>query len=137
MPTRSQPGYCWPPGEGSLGWLGGRAAACFLASFLACFSARRSRSLLSRASFAIVVFFLPAEAMCARPFLEVASAAVLSKPTGEGLGAHSSEPNSGKAVQILPARVALRPRDGAITHSSGSRGARVRQREGNNRLPVA
>ena len=63
MPTGCQLGYCWPPVEGSLGWLGGCAAACFLASFLACFSRRRSRSLLSRASFAIVVFFLPVDAM--------------------------------------------------------------------------
>jgi hypothetical protein len=69
MPTASQLGYRWPPVEGSLGWPGGCAAACFLASFLSCFSKRRSRSLLSRASFAIVVFFLPVEAMCASPFV--------------------------------------------------------------------
>jgi len=75
MPTCGQPGYRWPPVEKSLGWLGGCAAACFLASFLACFSMRRSRSLLSRASFAIVVFFLPVEAICASPLLGVSSAA--------------------------------------------------------------
>jgi hypothetical protein len=39
------------------------AAAAFLASFLACLSRLRSRSRLSRLSFAIVVFFLPLEAM--------------------------------------------------------------------------
>ena len=40
----------------------GAAAACFLASFLACFCSRRSRTALSRLSFAIVVFFLELEA---------------------------------------------------------------------------
>src|SRR5207248_1684961 len=39
------------------------AEACLLASFFACFSSRRARSLFSRSRFAIVVFFLPVEAM--------------------------------------------------------------------------
>ena len=43
--------------------------ARFLASFFACLSSRRSRSLLSRLSFAIVVFFFPREAMDAVPLL--------------------------------------------------------------------
>ncbi|MGZ4232143.1 MAG: hypothetical protein ACXVVQ_12035 [Solirubrobacteraceae bacterium] len=43
--------------------------ARFLASFFACLSTRRSRSLLSRLSFAIVVFFFPREAMDAVPLL--------------------------------------------------------------------
>ena len=76
--------YCWPPVERSLDWPGGCAAACFLASFLARFSTRRSRSLLSRASFAIVVFLLPVEAMCDSPFVEVATAAVVNEPAAEG-----------------------------------------------------
>jgi hypothetical protein len=105
---------------GGIAWLAWRMCRGPLPRvLLACFSTRRSRSRLSRASFAIVVFFLPVEAMSASPFLEVASAAVLTEPTGEGLGAHSSEPNSGKSVQILRARVALHPRDGAVTHSVG------------------
>ena len=37
--------------DGSRGGTGGCAAACFLASLRACFSVRRSRSLLSRARF--------------------------------------------------------------------------------------
>jgi hypothetical protein len=37
-------------------------------------SSRRSWSLLSRASFAIVVFFLPLEAMLVRPLLWIPSA---------------------------------------------------------------
>ena len=41
----------------------GSCADARLASFLACFSCRRSRSLRSRLSFAIVVFLLPLEAM--------------------------------------------------------------------------
>jgi hypothetical protein len=51
------------------GTLGEPAAACFLASFLACFRSRRSRTAFSRLSFAIVVFFLELEAMCFRPCL--------------------------------------------------------------------
>jgi hypothetical protein len=47
----------------SLGGPESCADARFLASFLACFSCRRSRSLRSRLSFAIVVFLLPLEAM--------------------------------------------------------------------------
>jgi hypothetical protein len=47
----------------SLGLLGAPAAACLLASFLACFRSRRSRTAFSRLSFAIVVFFLELEAM--------------------------------------------------------------------------
>src|SRR5215211_4559182 len=46
---------------------GSCAAARFLASFLAFFSNRRSRSLRSRLSFAIVVFLLPLEAMRVLP----------------------------------------------------------------------
>jgi carboxyl-terminal processing protease len=46
------------------GWV---LRACFLASFLACFSSLRSRSLLSRLSFEYVVFFLPPEAIRDRP----------------------------------------------------------------------
>ena len=42
---------------------GSSAAARFLASFLTCFSCRRSISLRSRLSFAIVVFLFPLEAM--------------------------------------------------------------------------
>src|ERR1035437_2915021 len=45
------------------------AGASLRASFLACLSSRRSRSLLSRVSFAIVVFSLPLEAMSVRPLL--------------------------------------------------------------------
>src|SRR5947207_14565149 len=62
-------GYCLLPVEGVSGWAGVCVAACFLACFLACFSRRRSRSLLSRVSFAIVVFFLPVEAMRVRSFV--------------------------------------------------------------------
>jgi hypothetical protein len=51
------------------GPLGGSAAACFLASFLACFRSRRSRTAFSRLSFAIVVFFLEFEATRFRPCL--------------------------------------------------------------------
>ena len=47
---------------GSLGGAGSSAAR-FLASFLICFSCRRSISFRSRLSFAIVVFLLPLEAM--------------------------------------------------------------------------
>src|SRR5450432_158323 len=53
----------------SPGWPGYSAEARFLASFLAALSKRRSRSLLSRVSFAMVVFFLPREAMLVRPLL--------------------------------------------------------------------
>ena len=119
MPTRSRLVYCWPSVEGSLGWLGGCAAACFLASFLACFSTRRSRSLLSRASFAIVVFFLPVEAMSASPFLEIAGAAVVSEPTGERLGAHSSEPNSGNACRSCERAWRCTLARGAVTYPRG------------------
>src|SRR5205807_836465 len=47
--------------------VGGSSAARLRASFRACFSRRRSLSLLSRASFANVVFFLPREAMPVSP----------------------------------------------------------------------
>jgi hypothetical protein len=53
----------WPKGAASVD------EARFLASFFACLSNRRSRSLLSRLSFAIVVFFFPREAMDAVPLL--------------------------------------------------------------------
>src|SRR5580704_17821567 len=53
----------------SSGELGSCAGASLRASFLACLSSLRSRSRLSRVSFAIVVFFLPLEAMSVRPFL--------------------------------------------------------------------
>ena len=43
------------------------AAACLRACFFACFATRRSISLRSRLSFAIVVFFLPLEAMPVPP----------------------------------------------------------------------
>jgi hypothetical protein len=46
-----------------VGSMGALEAASFLARFLACLSRRRSRSLLSRVSFAIVVFLLPVDAM--------------------------------------------------------------------------
>src|SRR5690349_14682309 len=42
-------------------------AAILRASFLACFSTRRSRSFASRTRFAVVVFCLPLEAMPVRP----------------------------------------------------------------------
>src|SRR5579884_306910 len=41
--------------------------ACLRASLRACFSSRRSRSLLSRASFSNVVFFLPREPIAMPP----------------------------------------------------------------------
>lgn len=63
------PCYSWPPGEGAWGWLREFVAPSFLERFLASFSRRRSRSLLSRLSFAIVVFFLPVEAMRVRSFV--------------------------------------------------------------------
>lgn len=50
-------------GSVSLGRLGGCADAFFRASFLACFSSRRSTSLRSRLSFAIVVFLLAVDAI--------------------------------------------------------------------------
>ncbi len=56
------------PARGSSGTPGRSAAACFLASFLACFRSRRSRSAFSRVNFAIVVFFLALEPMGTRPF---------------------------------------------------------------------
>src|SRR5947209_8874786 len=52
----------------SPGW-SGCAGDCLRASFLAYLASRRSRSLLSRVSFAIVVFFLPLEAMPVLPLL--------------------------------------------------------------------
>jgi hypothetical protein len=57
--------------RGPSGWLRRSAAPSFLERFLACFSSRRSRSLLSRFSFAIVVFFLPVEAMHVRSFVDL------------------------------------------------------------------
>src|SRR3954466_15920097 len=63
-----------PSGEGGEGvWPSSEPAsdARSLASFLACFSARRSRSLLSRFSFAIVVFLLPLEAIVRPSQIEV------------------------------------------------------------------
>src|SRR5438105_6771976 len=51
----------------SPGWVGSPWDARLRASFLACFSIRRSRSLASRASLANVVFRLPLEAIAAPP----------------------------------------------------------------------
>jgi hypothetical protein len=56
------------------------AAACFLASFFACFRIRRSRTAASRLSFAIVVFFLELEAMSSPPSCELSSAPTTRKP---------------------------------------------------------
>src|SRR5204862_6768408 len=53
----------WSSVGGSLGSVGGAAAACLLASFLACLRCRRSRPALSPLCFAIVVFFLDFEAI--------------------------------------------------------------------------
>jgi hypothetical protein len=44
-------------------------AACFLASFLACLRARRSRTAFSRLCFAIVVRFFELDAMRVCPFV--------------------------------------------------------------------
>jgi hypothetical protein len=45
------------------------AAACLRASLRACLSARRSRRRFSRVIFAMVVFFLPFEAMHVPPWV--------------------------------------------------------------------
>src|SRR4029079_5100700 len=68
------------------------AAARFLASFLAFFSSRRSRSLRSRLSFAIVVFLLPVEAM--RVPLELWSSKRVDAAHGRADGRPASGPPS-------------------------------------------
>lgn len=60
----------------SLGVCAGPAAACFLASLLACFRSRRSRTAFSRLRFAIVVLFLELEAMRVCPFSGMPSASM-------------------------------------------------------------
>ena len=67
----------------SVGPLGGpAAAACFLASFLACFRSRRSRTAVSRLSFAIVVFFLDFDAMQSVLLVGVPSASTSPRRAG-------------------------------------------------------
>ena len=82
--------------------IAGCAAACFLACFLASFSTRRSRSRLSRASFAIVVFFLPVDAIVRRSFPRVLSAAMTSESGGKRLRMRSDRAPEGVQV-VLPA----------------------------------
>src|SRR3954452_4181571 len=59
------------PGDAWLGSFRGPAAASFLASLLACFSSRRSRTVFSRLCFAIVVLFFVLDAMRRLPSVEL------------------------------------------------------------------
>src|SRR5215211_566182 len=81
------------------------AAARFLASFLACFRWRRSRSLRSRLSFAIVVFLLPLEAMPVLLFVAFpARAGRCEKPRSRSASRSPRRPVAGAAQQRQQAR---------------------------------
>src|SRR3954470_13520273 len=58
----ASPAHRPSPGDAWLGSFRGPAAASFLASFLACFSSRRSRTVFSRLCFANVVLFFVLDA---------------------------------------------------------------------------
>src|SRR3954452_24555657 len=107
---RSSPGDAW------VGSFRGPAAASFLASFLACFSSRRSRTVFSRLCFAIVVLFFVLDAMRRLPSVELPA---------RGGRASQSPCQAGKAAE--PAgRHARRPA-GTATTSAGLERLNVRR----------
>jgi hypothetical protein len=92
----------------SLGRLGSCADACFLASFLACFSSRRSTSLRSRLSFAIVVFLLAVDAiLTSRCFVPGGSMTRRTCAHRVGAAGAARVPRLGESCRPAPPRRAL------------------------------